>query len=121
MNNSKIRTFDTGATRNADENKLDYEGFICPNVLERYAQYMQSHRKQSDGSIRDSDNWQKGIPQDQYLKSLVRHTLDFWRLQRLEDTHIENPEGEMVDGQSLICSIMFNAMGWLHEELKKDE
>ena len=54
-----MRTFDTGATRDSDNDKLDYEGFLSPLVLRRYAEYLHKHRKQSDGKIRTSDNWQK--------------------------------------------------------------
>lgn len=70
---NKIRTFDTGATRDTDEGKLDFEGFLSPLALERFAEYMNKHRQQSDGSLRDSDNWQKGIPVKQYMKSMWRH------------------------------------------------
>ena len=57
-----MRNFDTGATRDVDTNKLDFEGFLSPVVLERYAEYMHKNRVQADGNLRDSDNWQKGIP-----------------------------------------------------------
>jgi hypothetical protein len=39
----------TGATRNLDEDKLDYEGFLSPYVLRRFAAYMHEHRKTPDG------------------------------------------------------------------------
>ena len=42
----KIRQFNTGATRDTDEDKYDYEGFYSPLVMERFAQYMNKHRKQ---------------------------------------------------------------------------
>ena len=74
----KVRQFKTGATRDTDEGKYDYEGFISPLVLERFAQYMHKHRKQSDGNLRASDNWQKGIPKDAYIKSAWRHFVDWW-------------------------------------------
>lgn len=53
-----VREFDTGANRDLDEDKYDYEGFLNPKVLEAYAKYMHKHRYLKDGSIRDSDNWQ---------------------------------------------------------------
>ena len=52
-----MRKFDTGATRNNDETRLDYEGFLSPLVLERFAQYIHKNRVQDDGTIRASDNW----------------------------------------------------------------
>lgn len=108
---NKIREFETGATRDTDEGKLDYEGFLAPAVLERYAQYMHRHRQQSDGTFRASDNWQKGMPQEQYLKSLIRHVVEFWKINRSKVP---------IDGdpQEIACAIMFNIMGWLYEDLK---
>jgi len=40
----RMRTFASGATRDADDHKLDFEGFLSPFVLERYAQYMHKHQ-----------------------------------------------------------------------------
>lgn len=59
-----MREFRTGATRDNDEGKYDYEGFYHPLVVKRFGQYMDKHRKQADGKLRDSDNWQKGIPKE---------------------------------------------------------
>jgi len=112
-----LREFETGATRNLDDNKLDYEGFLSPAVLERFARYMHSHRKQADGTLRSGDNWQKGIPREAYVKSLIRHTMDFWRTAR--GGWVKDPDtGMKSTAQDLACAIMFNIMGWLHEELK---
>ena len=109
----KIRKFDTGATRDTDDGKLDYEGFLSPSALARYAVYMHSHRKQSDGKMRDSDNWQKGIPLDCYMKSLWRHFIEAWTSHRSE-TH---DSYEMEDS---LCAVIFNAFGYLHEITKGD-
>lgn len=106
-----MRTFDTGATRDSDEGKLDYEGFFSPLVVERYAQYMHKHRKQSDGNLRDSDNWQKGIPLTAYMKSGWRHFVDWW----FEHRGLPSREGI----EDALCGVLFNAMGYLHEILKK--
>ena len=67
---ASVRTFGTGATRDLDANKLDFEGFLSPLVVERYAQHMHKARKMADGSMRASDNWQLGIPGAAYMKSL---------------------------------------------------
>jgi hypothetical protein len=104
-----LRQFDTGATRDTDEGKLDYEGFLCPYVLKRFGEYMNKNRVQADGNVRDSDNWQKGIPLDAYMKSAWRHFHDLWTAHR---------EGD--DVQEHICALMFNVMGYLHETLKRD-
>lgn len=110
-----IREFTTGATRNTDEGKLDYEGFLSPLVLERYAQYMDSHRKQADGVLRDSDNWQKGMPRAAYMKSLWRHFMDVWTLWRSPEPRLVGPAWNTM--QDALCAVLFNVMGLLHELL----
>ena len=105
----EIRKFETGATRDTDKNKLDYEGFISPVVLKRYAEYLNKHRVQSDGNLRASDNWQKGIPKDQYMKSLLRHVVDVWLNHRGEYVETTEP---MIDS---LMAIVFNALGYAFE------
>ena len=105
-----MRTFESGATRDSDETKLDYEGFLSPLVIDRYAQYMHKHRKQADGKLRASDNWQQGIPMSAYMKSMWRHFMDVWRQWR-------GLKGEDTFEDSL-CALIFNASGMLHEQLK---
>lgn len=106
---SKIRQFNTGATRDTDQGKLDYEGFLSPLVLQEYARYMTKHRKQSNGELRSSDNWQKGIPQEEYMKSGARHFMDWW----LEHDGYKSRDGLM----DALCGLMFNVQGYLFEEL----
>lgn len=105
------RTFETGATRDTAEGKLDMEGFTHPMVMEQYAKYMNMNRLQSDGKLRASDNWQKGIPKDAYIKSLRRHHDQVWKDHR----GFTSEAGIIAD----LCGLMFNAMGYLHEELKE--
>jgi len=50
-----MREFKTGANRNSEEGKLDYEGFLHPLVIEEFAKYMHKHRHLEDGTLRDSD------------------------------------------------------------------
>jgi hypothetical protein len=106
-----MRTFDTGATRDDDSTKDDPEGFLSPLVINRFNQYMSVHRIQADGKVRASDNWQKGIPKSAYMKSMWRHFLDVWSLHR----GCNGPSSQ--DLETSLCSIMFNAMGYLHELL----
>jgi hypothetical protein len=106
-----MRIFDTGATRDADIDKYDYEGFLSPHVVRRFGAYMHKHRVQPDGGLRDSDNWQRGIPQDQYMKSAFRHFVEWWNLHR-------DPSATTQDKQEALCAMLFNVMGYLHEELK---
>ena len=108
----EMQSFTTGATRSADEDKLDYEGFLSPFVLERYAQYLHKHRIQADGQPRESDNWQKGMPRARYLKSAIRHMIDTWKEWR------RYPGNEAAEHfQDLLCAILFNVIGLLHEIL----
>jgi hypothetical protein len=108
-----LREFETGATRDSEEDKLDYEGFLSPQVLERYAQYMHKHRAQADGTLRSSDNWQKGIPLDAYMKSQWRHHMEWWTLHRSEFQSLD-------DLEEAVCAVIFNAMGYLHEILREE-
>lgn len=109
-----MREFETGATRDSDNGKLDYEGFFSPFVLERRAQYMHKHRYQSDGTLRDSDNWQKGMPTEEYMKSMFRHFMEAWTIHR---THVDDGYDKKAL-QEALCAVMFNCEGYLHELLK---
>jgi hypothetical protein len=104
------RLFATGATRDTEAGKLDYEGFLSPEVIDAFARYMDSNRQMADGTIRDSDNWQLGIERNVYMKSGWRHFVDWWRnhrgLKAREDT------------ERALCGLLFNVMGYLHEHLK---
>jgi hypothetical protein len=115
-----MQKFDTGAIRNTDTNKYDFEGFLSPIVLERFGEYMHKHRHMKDGSMRDSDNWQKGIPRTKYIKSLVRHTFDLWRAWRGYPV-IDKDSGERVGVVEIACAVLFNVMGFIHESLKDTE
>jgi len=107
---AEVRQFETGATRDQDSTKYDYEGFFSPLVMDRFAEYMHKHRKQSDGQLRDSDNWQKGIPLTAYIKSMYRHFMDLWR------QHRGWPGQDTLEDS--LCALLFNVMGYLHETLK---
>ncbi len=112
MSQNKIRTFTSGATRDTDDSKLDYEGFLSPLVLECFAEYMQDNQTQSDGSKRSSDNWQNGIPKSAYMKSNFRHFMDLWK----EHRGIKTKEGL----KKALCGILFNTNGYLFEILKEE-
>ena len=105
------RVFATGASRNSDEGKLDFEGFLSPLVLLHYAKYLDKHRCLEDGSLRDSDNWQKGIPRSQIMKSFWRHFVDVW----LHHRGLGSYAVESLN--DALCGVIFNAMAYLHEYL----
>jgi len=111
---NKIRKFETGASRNSDTEKLDFEGFMSPIVLERYAQYMHKHRKQEDGSLRESDNWQKLFGEKHFevcMKSAYRHFQAWHKAHRGYETE-EDIEDSMM-------ALMFNIMAYTHKLLKE--
>ena len=116
----KIRQFESGATRDSEDSKNDYEGFLHPLVIQAFGDYMTRHRKQSDGKLRDSDNWQKMFGEkhkDVCIKSMWRHFLDLWLFHR-------GYEGR-DNIEDALAGIIFNAQAyWLKilnekEELKK--
>jgi len=108
-----MRHFSSGATRDTDEGKLDFEGFLNPLVLEEFAKYMNHHRVQADGKLRTSDNWQAGIDKDAYMKSLWRHFHDMWK----EHRGYKSREGMKF----AISGILFNAMGYMLEVLRDED
>lgn len=102
-----IRTFETGATRDTDEGKYDFEGFLSPEVLYAFAAYMHKHRLQKDGTLRDGDNWQKGMPRQECMKSLLRHIIDLWSIER--GVLVKRPEtGELVSIDDALGGALFN-------------
>lgn len=116
----KMREFSTGATRNLDSSKLDYEAFLSPIVLKAYAEYLNKHRVQADDKVREGDNWQKLFGEkhsDVCMKSLIRHVMDLWL------SHRGFEASQSVDDS--LAAIIFNAMaywfGLLKERQKKEE
>jgi len=112
-----MRTFDSGATKSNNEGKLDYDGFLSPLVLKRFAEYMHKHRIQDDETLRASDNWQKGIPQEEYRKSLWRHFMDTWALLRGQwyavNQDMDHPEA-VIELEESLCAMLFCVQGLLH-------
>lgn len=110
-----MRNFESGATRDNDKDKLDYEGFLSPLVLKRYAEYLNKHRTQSDGKLRDSDNWQGLFGEKHFdicMKSALRHFMDWWMEHR-------EGSGSEIGIEESICAVMFNAQAYLFKILKE--
>lgn len=112
LKTTAMRQFASGATRDIDTSKYDYEAFLSPMVIEAYAAYMHENRQTNDGTFRDGDNWQKGIPLPVYGSSGMRHVHEWHKV--LRDVPVEAGELGAVGG------ILFNVMGWMHETMKKD-
>lgn len=111
-----MREFDSGATRDDNQTKPDYAGFIDPIVLYAFGEYMHKHRIQADGSLRASDNWRKGIPRQAYIESMFRHFLDVWFM------HDMDKRGEVYEErqEEALCALLFNVMGYLSQLLRGD-
>jgi hypothetical protein len=105
-----MRVFDTGASRTKGD-KLSYARALSVQVLERYMQYLRLHRELPDGNKREFDNWKLGIPKENYIDSLMRHTVDTVR--KFHDLSV--PEDASLE--DLCCAVIFNASGLLFELL----
>ena len=109
---NKIRKFSTGATRDTDEDKLNYVKALSPFVLKKYVEYLGKHRFLPDGSKRDWDNWKNGMDEQVYIESLVRHAMAAWLLH--EGCPVKDNHGP-VTLEDALCGVIFNAMGYLYE------
>ena len=111
------RTFQTGATRDVEDGKLDLESYDSPLVDELFGEYMLAHnsRRTIHGT---ADNWQKGIPFEQYLKSLMRHLLD---VRKLHDgfTATDRRTGKPITLEDACCAVRFNINGMIYELARK--
>lgn len=106
---SDITKYETGAFRDGNIDKLDFEACFSPLVMRRYAEYKRSHRR--DG--RKDDNWQLGMDIQDYMKSMYRH---------FEDVHMIHDGFECaVDIEEALCGVLFNVQGYLFEILKKKQ
>lgn len=107
-----MRKFKSGATRSDASARPLYLGFFSPLVVQRFGAYMARHREQKDGTMRDPDNWQKGMPRASYLDGLFRHFTHAWL--RHKGFEVLDPKAEPTIEDDL-CAIIFNAQGYLHE------
>jgi hypothetical protein len=111
-----IRQFGTGANRDTDVGKLDFEAFDHPLLVESYARYLNKHRKLPDGTFRDGDNWQKMFGDDHFavcMKSAHRHFFDVWKQHR----GIKSSESL----EDSINATIFNLKAYLFKILKEKQ
>ena len=108
-----VRTFAGGATRDTTVDKHDFAGFLSVMVLRRFGEYMHKHRLQSDGNLRDSDNWKKGMPRRVFAESLLRHALDVVGYITDDDDRVISQD----DLEEALMALIFNAQGLAREVL----
>jgi hypothetical protein len=106
--------FESGATRSDDGDRFDVEGFLSPIVLERFCEYMHKNRLRSDGTLRDGDDWQKGIPPIRYVQAALRHMLHLWTRWRGFEPKDASAAASLEED---CCAVLFNVMGLLHHIL----
>lgn len=117
---SAVRRFSTGATRDDDALKLDFEGSLSPRVLWAFTEYMRAHSIQADGEWRPADNWQKGWSRDVSMQSLMRHVFDLWLLHRGHE--VPRPEdGHVPTMETALGGIMFNLQAYWLQWLREQE
>jgi hypothetical protein len=76
---------------------------------------MLKHQTQSDGNLRESDNWKKGFPLDAFWHSMSRHILD---LRLIWEQFPE--EARTQDIIETLCAVKFNVDGLMHEILRTE-
>jgi len=99
----KIRKFTSGAIRDNDETKEDYIETISWTAMKRYAQYMTGKKKKYGAG-----NFKKGIPQESYEQSLVRH-LQKYLANKYEGGTVEKEEDHL-------SAMLFNVFGIINEQ-----
>lgn len=117
VGNKEITEFETGATRDAEKDKLNYIRALCPLVMRCYVTYIGEHRRQSNGDLRDWDNWKRGIPKQRYLEGLDRHKRAVWLLHEGFPAFDNRGPVNMKDS---LCGVIFGAMGMLREVLMEE-
>lgn len=115
-----MREFQSGAIRDTDEGKNDYDGFLSPLFIEAFGNYMTKHRQMPDGNLRASDNWQKGFGPGVGMKSLWRHFLDLWMITR-GHKRLDPKDGHEITLLEACCACFFNLQLIAHEKLQSDE
>jgi hypothetical protein len=107
------KTYDSGAIRSDDGDKIDPEASLSPLAVLMYCEYMKKHTLLPDGSKRLFDNWQQGFPKDRLIKSLLRHSLDLWLYQR-------DFAGAAVESEDdALSAIFFNVQTLMHQRMKE--
>ena len=113
---SELRNFDTGAIRDNDDSKINYQGALSPLVLEAYGAYIQKHSLLPDGTRRNNKNWQNlfGTHEEHRqvcIESAWRHFIDLL---------MEHDGYDSRDGlDEAIGGLLFNIQAYWFSVLKE--
>ena len=129
-----VRKFKSGATRSSSEGKIEYAGFRHPLCELSFGKYMNKHRVQEDGKLRESNNWWNGWTTDVSLQSMVRHVEDLQAIHAGYNVYkIKSKDGEEtvyttseykgngvadITEEECLNAIRFNTQSYLLEHLK---
>jgi len=111
------REFESGAIRDNNTDKLDYDEATHPLVEMSFGEFMHGHTYLRDGTRRPADNWQKGIPRKEYMKSMKRHMMDAWALHH-DIVVKDRTDGHLVTLEEALNAMKFNINGYILELLK---
>ena len=101
----EIRKFESGAVRGSG-GKFDFPEYLSPYLVFRFAEHMRKNALKYGAG-----NWKKGIPKEEYFKSLCRH---FFML------FTEYTDGVKMEPESdHLASIIFNIQGLIEAEEKE--
>lgn len=109
------QTFDTGATRDLSDDKVDYQ-YIDPRFLAAFVEYGKTCSLMPDGSHRTIDNWKKGMPVLGYFKSMLRHVMALWLVGEnpIKDDDLAR-EGEFEAAMGML----FNLQGFVTRRMEE--
>lgn len=117
--NGTLRTFPGGATRDTAEGKPVPWRYGSAVTDKLFGEYMLKHQVQSDGEIRDGDNWKSGFGIAVLDDSLSRHVQDY-RLIQEGNSHLAR-EQDVIE---VLCAILFNVQALIkehYEELHRED
>ena len=107
--------FPSGAIRDSQDGKPDFIETISHIALLRFARYMTSKK-----SRYGAGNFKKGIPVESYRASLLRHLNKLLSADEYISRGLPVPQ-ELEPYEDHLSAIVFNALGWIHEEEIKFE
>lgn len=107
----QITEFTTGAIRDTGSGKEDYIETLSWLALRRYAKYMTDK-----ASVYGRGNWIKGIPEESYEMSALRHLQKYIALKHYGLSKDEAEKAGLEPNEDHLSAIIFNIQGLMHEQ-----